>query len=114
MSRRKNDAFPEDPVVQEVRQIREKLWKEGGGTAAGLMKVLERIVPSQEEPQARRGASPRGKKNRAIPLDPVVEEIRSYRRKLWMESGQNVEKYVELIQRKAANNSGASGSGKRS
>lgn len=29
-----------DPVVAEVRAIRARLWKEGGGTAAGYLKLM--------------------------------------------------------------------------
>jgi hypothetical protein len=31
----------EDPVVSEVRRIRAQLWREGGGTVAGLLRLLQ-------------------------------------------------------------------------
>ena len=31
----------EDPVVSEVRRIRAELWREGGGTVAGLLRLLK-------------------------------------------------------------------------
>jgi hypothetical protein len=34
-----------DPVVAEVRKTREALWQRGGGTHAGLMRVLDELVP---------------------------------------------------------------------
>lgn len=31
----------DDPVVQEVREVRARLWEEGGGTIEGLMRVVK-------------------------------------------------------------------------
>ena len=40
MKIRKNSAY-NDPVVDEVRKIRAKLWRQAGGTVAGLTRLLE-------------------------------------------------------------------------
>jgi hypothetical protein len=48
----------EDPVVREVRAIRQRLWKEAGGTFAGLLKLLDRTVPKRRaRPKRPRKAS---------------------------------------------------------
>lgn len=41
----RKQAAQDDPVVQEVRAIRQRLWKQGGGTFDGLLKLLDRTVP---------------------------------------------------------------------
>ncbi len=33
--------WSDDPVVQEVRRARDRLWEEGGGTIEGLMRVVK-------------------------------------------------------------------------
>lgn len=45
MMRRKSLVI-DDPVVAEVRAVRAALWKEGGGTAAGFRRVVEKIISS--------------------------------------------------------------------
>jgi hypothetical protein len=42
---KKKRSWPEDPVVREVRQIRQQLWKEAGGTIKGLTRLLDREAP---------------------------------------------------------------------
>ncbi len=39
----------EDPIVAEVRQIRADLWREGGGTVAGLLRLLQ-TPPRRKRP----------------------------------------------------------------
>lgn len=41
----KRSTIPEDPVVREVRAIRQALWKKGGGTVAGLLRAIEEFAP---------------------------------------------------------------------
>jgi hypothetical protein len=48
----------EDPVVAEVRRIRAELWREAGGTVAGLLRALgARQVPKRRTPARKRGRS---------------------------------------------------------
>ncbi|MCI0722292.1 MAG: hypothetical protein L0338_25465 [Acidobacteria bacterium] len=48
----------EDPVVAEVRRIRAELWRESGGTVAGLLRLLEtRQGPKRRAPARKRGRS---------------------------------------------------------
>jgi hypothetical protein len=35
----------DDPVVREVRQARQALWNEAGGTIEGLLRLLDERVP---------------------------------------------------------------------
>lgn len=45
------------------------------------------------------------RKNKKSTEDPIVEEIREIRRRLWAEAGQSVSRYIKLIDelsRKAA------------
>jgi hypothetical protein len=44
---KKKCSWPEDPVVREVRQIRQRLWKEAGGTIEGLTRLLDREKPAR-------------------------------------------------------------------
>jgi hypothetical protein len=37
----KKTKLLEDPVVQEVRAARARLWEEGGGTMAGLSRLVK-------------------------------------------------------------------------
>lgn len=37
----------DDPVVAEVRKVREKLWREGGGTFEGLLHLLDEKFPQR-------------------------------------------------------------------
>ena len=46
MTRRRNE-WADDPVVEEVRAIRADLWSEGGGTVAGLLRVIEHPRPAR-------------------------------------------------------------------
>ncbi len=45
----------EDPVVEEVRAIRAELWREAGGTVAGLIQLLEQRKPPRRSPPTARG-----------------------------------------------------------
>ena len=48
-----------DPVVEEVRQVRSQLWKEAGGTAADLIRLLQTLEkkrrPHRKKAQKRAG-----------------------------------------------------------
>lgn len=35
-------AWPDDPVVEEVRAVRAKLWEEGGGTIEGFVELIRK------------------------------------------------------------------------
>jgi len=48
--------LPDDPVVREVRRIREQVWQEAGGTIEGLLRLLDREVPRR--PKRRRRKRP--------------------------------------------------------
>lgn len=50
MKRRKRVL--DDPVVREVRGVRQRLWKQAGGTFEGLLKLLDETVP--KKPRRRR------------------------------------------------------------
>ena len=39
----------DDPVVREVRQARQKLWQEAGGTIEGLLRLLDERVPKRRK-----------------------------------------------------------------
>jgi len=54
---RKNAFLIDDPVVREVREARAKLWKEGGGTIAGFI----RVVKQRTARKRRRGTGARRK-----------------------------------------------------
>ena len=47
----------DDPVVQDVRRARAKLWREGGGTIKGFMRVVHRYTEdiSAEQKPVERG-----------------------------------------------------------
>jgi hypothetical protein len=49
--------WSDDPVVQEVRRARARLWKEGGGTIEGLMRVVK-----LKAARIRRGDKSKGKR----------------------------------------------------
>ena len=40
----RKERMPQDPVVQEVRQARAELWKEGGGTIESFIRVVEKYA----------------------------------------------------------------------
>lgn len=47
----------EDPVVAEVRAIRAKLWKQGGGTAAGYLALMREQANTR--PDSKNRSKPR-------------------------------------------------------
>jgi len=53
---KKAKSWPDDPVVEEVRQVRQAILKEAGGTIEGLIAWLDREVPPKQlrKPRARR------------------------------------------------------------
>ncbi len=59
---RKKDGWVEDPVVEEVRAVRADLWREGGGTVAGLIRAIE-----ERKHAPRRTKSPKGAKRTSNP-----------------------------------------------
>ena len=50
---KKKRSWPEDPVVREVREVRQRLWKEAGGTIKGLIKLC--VLPAGVRNLWRRG-----------------------------------------------------------
>jgi len=44
----------DDPVVLQVRAIRQRLWKQAGGTFDGLLELLDRTVPKRSSTKRRR------------------------------------------------------------
>jgi len=55
MTVKSKPRLAEDPVVAEVRSIRAELWREAGGTVAGLIRLLEPGKRSRRKPTAVRG-----------------------------------------------------------
>lgn len=53
---RSKKKLPGDPVVAEVRAVRQQLWREAGGTMEGLLRLLDEIEPvaPKVRPQPRR------------------------------------------------------------
>lgn len=49
---KKKTRLVEDPVVDEVRSIRAALWREAGGTVAGLIRLIEQCKPPNRGPAA--------------------------------------------------------------
>jgi hypothetical protein len=47
-------GWPDDPVVEDVRKIRQAIWNEAGGTIEGLLKLLDREVPPKRVRKPRR------------------------------------------------------------
>ena len=45
MRKARKKTMVDDPVVAEVRRIRAQIWKEAGGTAEGLIKLLNERQP---------------------------------------------------------------------
>lgn len=52
-------AIAEDPVVLEVRAIRNRLWKKAGGTFAGLLSLLDQSIPRRSTKKRNRSSLPR-------------------------------------------------------
>lgn len=48
-------TLPQDPVVREVRQARQKLWKQAGGTMEGLLRLLDERVPKRRKSGSKKG-----------------------------------------------------------
>ena len=57
----KKSLMTHDPVVEEVRAIRAKLWQEAGAGVEGLVELLDRLLP-----RAGGRASPRPRKSKAV------------------------------------------------
>ena len=49
MTMKKKVSVIDDPVVREVRQARQKLWEEAGGTVEGLLRLLDERVPRRRK-----------------------------------------------------------------
>ena len=49
---KKQTSWPDDPVVNEVRKVRQEIWREAGGTIEGLLAWLDREV--QPKPAGKR------------------------------------------------------------
>ncbi len=62
---KKNAILSEDPVVHEVRQARQKLWNQAGGTMEGLLRLLDERVPKRRAPASKgRRAKAEGRRGR--------------------------------------------------
>jgi len=57
----KKSLMTHDPVVEEVRAIRAKLWKEAGNSVEGLVQLLDQYFP-----ELRRPRSPKHRKTKAV------------------------------------------------
>lgn len=51
----RKDAWPDDPVVREVRKARARLWKEAGGNIDGLMELVHRRMARLRRKKKRSG-----------------------------------------------------------
>lgn len=51
---RKQSSVQDDPVVREVREARQKLWQEAGGTIEGLLRLLDERVPKRRKRSSRK------------------------------------------------------------
>ena len=49
-----------DPVVEEVRAIRRRLWADAGKNVERFLQRLDRDVPWEQIPRRRRGGLPTG------------------------------------------------------
>ncbi len=54
----------DDPVVEEVRKVRQEIWREAGENTAGLLELLDRLMPRKQaagdaarKPKARRSSA---------------------------------------------------------
>ena len=52
---KRKPPLAEDPVVEEVRTIRAQLWREAGGTVAGLIRLLEKHKRHKHKPAVAKG-----------------------------------------------------------
>jgi hypothetical protein len=52
-------TIQDDPVVDEVREVRERIWREAGETISGLLNWLDEHVPRPPK-RSRRGEARRG------------------------------------------------------
>lgn len=50
----KRRSVIEDPVVQEVREARAQLWREGGGTIEGYIRAVHEAVKEIRSPKKRK------------------------------------------------------------
>ncbi|MBI4581590.1 MAG: hypothetical protein HY718_17970 [Planctomycetes bacterium] len=55
----------DDPVVREVRAARARLWRAGGGTVAGFMRIVKEVARGERAPDKLAGkvALPRQKRS---------------------------------------------------
>ncbi len=51
---KKSTRLSKDPVVDEVRTIRRKLWTQAGSTVEGLIDLLNHSVPPRRRRRVRR------------------------------------------------------------
>jgi hypothetical protein len=49
----KKDVWPEDPVVEEVRQARRELWRQGGGTLEGVSRLVKHLAQTPTKQRKR-------------------------------------------------------------
>ena len=62
--KRKTSVF-DDPVVEEVRRIRAKLWAEAGGTVEGYLRLMDERAELRKKAAANKGKSANGRRNGA-------------------------------------------------
>jgi len=58
------NGMPDDPIVNEVREARKKLFEEAGGTMKGFFEMLRREEAKDKRPVFRRRTPPAPKKER--------------------------------------------------
>ena len=60
-ARRKSSAddILDNPVVQEIRAIRARMWKDGGGTVEGYLKLVQREAKEVQRRRPTARAKPR-------------------------------------------------------
>lgn len=61
----KKKSLWDDPVVHEVRQAREELWREAGGTIEGLLRLLDEREPRTRRSRSRKTATSKAREGKA-------------------------------------------------
>ena len=59
MATRRKSAY-DDPVVDEIHKIRAKLWRQGGGTVAGYIQMINARQAARAEQAKVNGPVPKG------------------------------------------------------
>jgi hypothetical protein len=91
-----------DPIVEEVQQARQKIFRASGGTISSYFKHLDALQRSSLTPLLRHtvqepAKSGSGKRSDRSRKDPIVEEVRRVRRDILRDFDGDFDKYVEHL-----------------